>query len=129
MQLATKIAALAACLVLGATVFELVRKKRIREEYSLVWFAVAIGFGGLVLLDRLTLRIINLMGGTNVSSLFFFAGTFFAVLMLVHLTVRISEIKRKQNVLIQESGLLREQLERLSRRIEQEAEVPSEREQ
>ena len=108
MPVATRIAALVACVVLAVTVFELVRKKRIREEYSLLWLAVTGVFGILILFDRATLALLTLVGAVNRSSLFFFGGVFFAVLMLLHLTVQVSALKRKQNVLIQELGLLRQ---------------------
>jgi len=114
MALSTKVVALAACLILGILVFELVRKKKIREEYSLLWMAVTAAAAVLILFDRITLKLIALAGGVNLSSLFFFAGIFFSVMMLLNLTVRISELKRKQNVLIQEVGLLVERLDRIA---------------
>ena len=115
MILSTKILALAACFALAVAVFELVRKKRIREEYSLLWLGVTATSAVLILFDGLTLRLINLAGGVNLSSLFFFGGVVFSVVMLLNLTVRISELKRKQNVLLQEAGLMREQIDRLER--------------
>jgi Uncharacterized conserved protein (DUF2304) len=119
MILSTKILALAACFALAVAVFELVRKKRIREEYSLLWLGVTATSAVLILFDGLTLRLINLAGGVNLSSLFFFGGVVFSVVMLLNLTVRISELKRKQNVLLQEAGLMREQIERLEKEIVQ----------
>ncbi len=119
MPLSTKILALAACFALAWTVFELVRKKRIREEYSLLWLGVTAASAVLILFDRLTLWLTTLVGGVNLSSLFFFGGVVFSVVMLLNLTVRISELKRKQNVLLQEAGLMREQIERLEREMGQ----------
>ena len=113
MQLSTKIAALLACLVLAVAVIELVRKKRIREEYSLLWLALTFAFGAGIVFDRFTSNLLSLVGGVNLSSLFFFGGVLFSVLMLLHLTAVISDLRRKQNVLIQEAGLLAERLERL----------------
>ncbi len=111
MALSTKIVAFVVCLILGALVFELVRKKKIREEYSLLWMGVTITAAVLILFDRITLRLIELAGGVNLSSFFFFAGVLFSVMVLLSHTVRISELKKKQNVLIQELGLLAEKLE------------------
>lgn len=119
MNPSTKFFALIACLALAVTVFELVRKKRLREEYSLLWLGVTIASAVLILFDRMTLRLITLVGGVNPASLFFFGGLVFSVVMLLNLTVRISEIKRKQNVLLQEAGLMREQIESLEREMAQ----------
>ena len=113
MVLSTKIVALATCLALAVAVFELVRKKRVREEYSLLWLGVTLASAVLVVFDRITLWLITLAGGVNFSSFFFFGGVLFSVVMLLNVTVRISELKRKQNVLLQEAGLLREHIERL----------------
>jgi len=104
--IATKLAALAACAVLAILVYELVRKKKIREEYSLTWLALTAVSAVAILFDRLTLSVIRLLGGVNPSSLFFFAGILFCVLTLLKLTVHLSDLKRTQNVLIQENGLL-----------------------
>ena len=119
MILSTKLLALVACLALAVVVFELVRKKRIREEYSLLWLGVTVASAVLILFDRVTLRLITLAGGVNLASAFFFGGLVFSVVMLLNLTVRISEIKRKQNVLLQEAGLMREHIERLEREMVQ----------
>ena len=116
MPLSTRVAALVACLVLAVAVFELVRKKSMREEYSLLWLAVTAVFALLIVFDRATLALLTLVGGVNRSSLFFFGGVVFAVLMLLHLTVRISELKRKQNVLVQELALLRNNVESVAPR-------------
>ena len=113
MQLSTKIAALMAFLVLAVAVIELVRKKRIREEYSLMWLALTSAFAAGIIFDRFASNLLSLAGGVNLSSLFFFGGVFFSVLMLLHLTAVISDLRRKQNVLIQEAGLLAERFERL----------------
>lgn len=119
MVLSTKLFALFCCAILAVLVYELVRKKKIWEEYSLLWLGVTIVFAIFILFDKFTLKLIRFLGGVNMSSLFFFGGVFLSVLMLLHLTVRISELKRKQNVLIQESGLLREYVERLEQIISQ----------
>jgi len=116
MVLSTRIAALIALVVLAVAVFELVRKKRIREEYAVMWLGVTAAFALLLVFDRATSALIRLVGGVNLSSLFFFGGVLFSVLVLLHLTVEISELKRKQNVIIQELGLLGERLERMRER-------------
>jgi hypothetical protein len=115
MPLSTRIAALVACLVLAVAVFELVRKKKIREEYSLLWLAVTAVFALMVLFDRPTAALVGLLGGVNLSSLFFFGGVVFAILMLLHMTAVVSDLKRKQNVLIQELALLHHEVEVLGR--------------
>lgn len=117
MPFSTKIAALISCAILFVLIFELVRKKKIREEYSLIWLASSVSFFFLVLFDSFTIRLIHFLGGTNISSLFFFGGLFFSVIMLLSLTVQISDMKQKQNVLIQESGLQRERLECIEKQI------------
>jgi hypothetical protein len=118
MALSTRVLALLACLVLAAAVLELVRKKRIREEYSLMWLAVTAAFALLIVFDRAAVALIRLAGGVNLSSLFFFGGVFFSVLVLLHLTVQVSDLRRKQNVLVQEVGLLAESVARLARQLE-----------
>ncbi|MBP7865786.1 MAG: DUF2304 domain-containing protein [Acidobacteria bacterium] len=115
MPIQTKILAIACCLALALCVVELVRKKSMREEYSLLWLVSTIVLAILIFFDGFTLKLVRWLGGINPASLYFFAGVFFSILLLLHLTVRISELKRKQNVLLQEAALLRERIENLER--------------
>ncbi|MCK4821842.1 DUF2304 domain-containing protein [bacterium] len=117
MQLTTKLFALGGLLLLFLLLVELVRRNKLREDYSILWFSLVFVFAGLIFLDSVLLSFIQFLGGTNISSLFFAFGILFALIMLIHLTAIVSDLKRKQNVLIEENGLLRENLKKIEKPI------------
>jgi hypothetical protein len=102
----TRIVAIAASLLLFGLVIELVRRRRLKEEYSLLWVVTALVLLVLSLWYGLLLKITNLVGAVLPSSTLFFFGLVFVVLLLLHFSVRISLLERKMTALVQELGLL-----------------------
>ncbi len=97
--------------ILGAVgvlllVLELVRRRKLKEEYSVLWVATA--FVLLVLaswygaLDALR----QLIGGSQASSTLFFFGLVFVIVVLLHFSVRISSLERRITALVQEIALM-----------------------
>jgi len=88
-------------------IFSLVKKRRMKEEYSLLWFAM-----GLLLLymsvDRYAIdRLGGLVGVAYPPSVLMLLTTGFTFLMLIHLSVVITRLSEQNNELIQEMGLAR----------------------
>ena len=91
--------------------FELVRRKKLREEYSLLWFFTAFGFLGLSLagprLDVLT----ELMGFRLVSHTILVFGILFLLGVVFALTIAVSTLASRVNRLSQEVSLLQDKME------------------
>ena len=100
-------------IILLLFIFELIRKKKLKEKYSLLWFFVALIFlvfsfwrEGLEVLSRLlgiqyppaTLFLIFLLG---------------YLLIMVHYSIVISKISDMVKDLTQEVGLLKQELSKL----------------
>jgi hypothetical protein len=87
-------------------VLELVRRRKLKEEYSVLWVATALVL--LVLaswygaLDALR----QLIGGSQASSTLFFFGLVFVIVVLLHFSVRISSLERRITSLVQEIALM-----------------------
>ena len=87
-------------------VLELVRRRKLKEEYSVLWVATALVL--LVLaswygaLDALR----QLIGGSQASSTLFFFGLVFVIVVLLHFSVRISSLERRITALVQEIALM-----------------------
>jgi hypothetical protein len=97
--------------ILGAVgvlllVLELVRRRKLKEEYSVLWVAtasvllvLAAWYGALDALRQL-------IGGSQPSSTLFFFGLAFVIVVLLHFSVRISSLERRITALVQEIALM-----------------------
>jgi len=109
--LTVTIAGSIAALLLLAVVFELIRSRRLRERYALVWL-----FTGVVLLVLALWRsglntIAHWMGiETYPPSVFFAALLFFVLVMLLHYSIVLSRLSDQSTLLAQKLALLEEKL-------------------
>jgi hypothetical protein len=88
-------------------IFSLVKKRRIKEEYSLLWFTMSL-FLIYMSLDRFAIdRLGKLVGVAYPPSVLMLMTTGFTFLMLIHISVVISRLSEQSNDLIQEMGLER----------------------
>ncbi len=108
------VAAVASVLLL-VIVFELIRSRRLRERYALLWLATGITLLGLsVWRDGLN-EIAGWFGVTQYPPAVFFAvGTFFILVVLLHNATVISKLADQNVILAQRVALLEEQLRRES---------------
>jgi hypothetical protein len=109
MPIETRILAVAISLGMFVMVIELVRRRRLKEEYSVLWIATSVVILVLSVWFELLLKITDVIGAVLPSSSLFFFGLAFALLMLLHFSVRVSELERTITVLVQEVGLMRVQ--------------------
>jgi hypothetical protein len=101
-------------------IFELVRRRRLREKYAVLWIVVGVIVLGLGLypsgLDRVALAV----GVANGVSLVLFGGVMFLLLVCLHLSWEASRLEDETRVLAEEVALLRlrldEQIERTEER-------------
>jgi len=101
----TQLIAIAGSLALLLLVIDLVRRRRLKEEYSFLWVMTALGL--LVLATWLDLLrwVTTAIGGVAPSSTIFFFGLLFVFLMLLHFSVRVSAMERRLTTLVQEIGI------------------------
>lgn len=92
-------------LIIFFFIFGLVKNKRVKEEYSILWFAMSI-FLLYLSLDRFAIdRLGNLFGVAYKPSVLTLMTTGFIFLVLIHITVAISKLFEQNKELIQEMGL------------------------
>lgn len=94
------------------TVFELIRRRRLKEEYSLLWL---IAGGGLLVLSvgrPLLEDVAALLGIVYAPSAMFLLGGLGAMAIGLHLTMVSSRLSDQNRALAQRMALLEEKLER-----------------
>jgi hypothetical protein len=87
-------------------VIELVRRRKLKEEYSLLWVLTAVLLVVLSTWYGLLVKVTHLVGGTVPSSTLFFFGLVFVISLMLHFSIRISLLERRVTSLVQEIGLL-----------------------
>jgi hypothetical protein len=113
---ATRWLALTISFALVAAVLYLVRRRKLREEYTPIWLAVS---GALVFVSfRLDLlrELTRAIGAWTPSSTLFFLGELFLVTICLNYAVRLSRTGLLIKNLAQEIAILRAQLEKLELR-------------
>ncbi len=98
--------AIAGCLVLFGTLIELVRRHRLKEKYSFLWFLTA----GVLLV--FTIRrswledFARLVGVYYPPTALFLLLVFFMLLILVHYSTVLTKLQNDKQVLVQKLGIL-----------------------
>ena len=113
---ATRVLAIGLCSAFLIAVLVLVRRGRLREEYTPIWTVVAVGTMVLSLwFDALRL-LTRAVGAWTPSSTLFFFGELFLLVLCLNYAVRLSALTLHVKLLAQEVALLRAELEKLARR-------------
>lgn len=98
-------------LVLLLLILELIRRKKLAEEYSLLWIAT----GTVLLLLSLWRGLLDLLAGLvgifYPPSALFLVGLIFILLLILHFSVIVSRLSRKNRELAQDVALLRRRIE------------------
>lgn len=96
-----------------ATVFELVRRRKLREEYSWVWVAVAAVVAALALQQDLLLTISSWIGASSTVSTLFFGALLFLGTLALQFSVRLSKLTHRHKTLGQRLALIETELAEL----------------
>ncbi|MDH4164719.1 MAG: DUF2304 domain-containing protein [Nitrospirota bacterium] len=92
-------------------VFELIRRGRLKERYSLLWLAAGVVLLILSLSRELLEYVARLTGIFYPPSLLFLVAFVFLLLITLHFSAVISGLSEKNKILAQELGLLKQALE------------------
>lgn len=103
-----RITAIIGSLVLLVFIVELVRRRRLKEEYSVLWVATALVLLALASWSGLLRNLTHLIGAISQASTIYFFSLIFVVFLLLHFSVRVSSLERRVVVLLQELALLAE---------------------
>ncbi|MNL36915.1 hypothetical protein D3C87_1590310 [compost metagenome] len=106
------LAVVGSLLVLGG-VLRLLKHKKLKEEYALLWLGIATSFLTLSLWRDLLTRISYAIGIAYPPAALFLILIMGAYLLLLHYSLVMTKLAEKNRDLAQELGLLRVELERL----------------
>jgi hypothetical protein len=106
-----QIVSIAGSLAVMAFVFQLIRTRRLREEYAILWFLASLGLI-VVSLWRGSLDVAaRLLGVAYPPSVLLLAATFLGFVAAIHFSMSLSQLEEKNTRLAQELALLRHRLD------------------
>jgi hypothetical protein len=94
------------CVLLILFVLDMVRRRKLREKYSLIWLFAVAGMTVLVVWEDLLLYLTSLIGAVNASSTLFLFGILFALMILLHLSNKVSDFSTEIRILAKEVAML-----------------------
>jgi hypothetical protein len=108
-----QIIALIGSLLLTLFIFNLVRKGKLKEKHSLLWFGASLAILVLSVFRGLLDRVARFIGIAYAPAALFLAALGFGFLLFLYFSITISDLVNKTKRLSQEIGLLRQKLEKL----------------
>jgi hypothetical protein len=116
--------AILGCVVLFATLVELVRRRKLKERYSLLWFATSLVLLLLALRRHWLDLLASALGVYYPPSALFLVLVFFLFLILMHFSTVISKLLSENQALAQSVGLLDARVRELEARLRASAPDP-----
>jgi hypothetical protein len=121
MPLRQKIFAFMMAVIILVTIFELVRKRKLREEYSWLWIITGVSILLVVWRYDLLVRFTHFIGAFWPTSTLFLLGLLFLMLINLHYSVKISGLTNQVKILSQEITLLKGELTGMAQPPEEES--------
>ena len=113
MPLHQRVVAVLASFTLMVLIFELVRKRRLREEYSWLWLLTGASVLALAFVPQKGLvAMARIFGSENPPAAIFFLGFCFIALLCLQFSVRLSRMTEHVKTLAQKIALLEADLEK-----------------
>jgi hypothetical protein len=89
-------------------ILEMVRRRKLREEYSILWLFGSLAILVLSLKQNWLISIAHAVGIAYPPSFLFLVGILFIILILIHFSIAISKLHQMNKKMAQEMALMKE---------------------
>ena len=113
MPMQQKIFALIVSVLVIAFIINMVRQRRLREEYSVLWLATSLVMLVLILKYQWLVILTYLIGATTTTTTLFLFALIFLILLAVQFCIKISRLTDQVKNLSQENALMKLEIENL----------------
>lgn len=103
-------------LLVLAVILELLRRRRLREKYAVLWIVVGLGVVPLAIFPRGLDWVASVLGVASGVSLVLFMGLVLLLLICIHLSWEVSQLEEETRTLSEEIALIRTRLDALDPR-------------
>ncbi|GAO03157.1 DUF2304 domain-containing protein [Anaeromyxobacter sp. PSR-1] len=111
-----RVFAVTASLVTFGVILELVRRRKLKEEYSFLWIVTGVAMLLLASWYGLVERVTALIGAVTVTTTLFLFGLLFLLLISVHFSTVLSRLTQQVRQLTQELAILSAERDELARK-------------
>jgi len=108
-----KVFALFVSVLVFIFIINMVRKRRLREEYSVLWLATSVVMFVLILRYKWLVYLTRLIGATTTTTTLFLFALIFLILLAVQFCIKISRLTDQVKNLSQENALMKLEIENL----------------
>lgn len=115
MPLRQQVFAMIVCALVFFLILELVRRRKLREEYSALWLATSLGMFILVLKYDWLVTVTGWIGATTSTTTLFVGSLVFLMLLSVQFCMKISSLADQVKNLAQDNALLQAQIRDLEK--------------
>ncbi len=109
-----KIAMIIICFLIFFFILYLVRRRKLREEYSWLWLLTSLSLFVMVIRYEWLETVTKMIGAVLPTSTLFIGALIFLMLLCVQFSVAISKLTKHVKNLVQENALLRVKIEEIS---------------
>jgi len=113
MPIKQQLFALVVSLLVFVFTIEMVRRKKLREEYSVLWLCTSLIMFVLVIKYDWLVTLTRCIGAGLPTSTLFFGSIIFLILLSVQFSIKISKLTDQVKNLVQDNALLRKKLDAL----------------
>ncbi len=110
MTITQKIFALIVSAIVFFVTVDMVRRKKLREEYSVLWLSTSIVMFVLILKYDWLVSLTNLIGAVVPTTTLFIGALIFLMLISIQFSIKLSSLSDQVKNLAQENALLKEEL-------------------
>jgi len=110
-----KIAMIIICISIFIIILDLVRRRKLREEYSWLWLLTSAALFVLVIQYSWLELITEAMGAVLPTTTLFIGALVFLMFLSIQFSVKISKLTDQVKNMVQENALLREKIEQIGR--------------
>jgi hypothetical protein len=110
MPIRQQLFALFICILVFVFTIDMVRKRKLREEYSVLWLSTSVVMFVLVLKYDWLVAVTNLIGAGLPTTTLFIGSTIFLIMLAVQFSFKISRLSDQVKNLAQDNALLRQEL-------------------
>lgn len=106
MNMEIRILVIGLCLALALLIVELIRRRKLKEKYAILWLFSTIVVLMLAVFYNVLERLSMLLGIALPANAIFFFSIFFIILINIHFTTVISELSEQNKIISQKLTLL-----------------------
>lgn len=109
--------AIIVCLMVFVLTIDMVRKRRLREEYSILWLATSIIMFVLVIKYEWLEALTSFIGAGLPTTTLFICSIIFLMLIAVQFSMKITTLTNQVKNLAQDNALLRAELDKITKKL------------